>query len=77
MVWQLIETAPRDGTKFLAIFSTMFDKYEKDGQGCPWCISWFSTSIITGQNRIMIYGIGEFETSELCPTHWIPFPLFK
>ena len=65
--WQPIETAPKDGTHFLCYFTQM-------KRGVKHHVGWFGPAMESGKMRFFLYGVGEFLSADVVPTHWMPLP---
>lgn len=62
MDWQPIETAPKDGTEFLAFYPPG-DYEDEDG---TFDISWWDNTSTRERGFLMIGGVE--------PSHWMPLP---
>ena len=80
MEWQPIETAPRDGTEIIAVFSsdyggtqekpTVYGPWTAAFRRNKWMASWDDASVV---EREGYWGTDYMETP-LDPTHWMPLP---
>lgn len=77
--WQPIETAPRDGTEIIGIFSNDYGDQPKPTVYGPWTIafrngawwaSWDDASVIEAEG----YWGCDFKGAPIDPTHWMPLP---
>ena len=78
-MWQPIETAPKDGTEIMAVFSNDYGYQEKPTVYGPWTVafrkgkwmaSWDDSYVIEAEGY---WGVEHKETP-LDPTHWMPMP---
>jgi hypothetical protein len=79
MNWQLIGTAPKDGTEIIGVFCNDYGDQEKPTIYGPWTVSfwsgkwmasWDDDSVIESQG-----GWGtDYKTAPIDPTHWMPLP---
>lgn len=77
--WQLIETAPMDGTEIIGVFHR---RYDEDGpatvygpwtvawDGRKWRSSWDGSEVISSESD---FGT-EYKGPDIDPTHWMPLP---
>lgn len=79
MTWQSIETAPKDGTEILAVFSNDYGYQNKPTVYGPWTVSFICNRwVATWEGRRVIESEGywgtEYKEPPLDPTHWMPLP---
>ena len=79
MEWQPIETAPKDGTEIVAVFSKDYGFQEAPTVYGPWTVafrrgrwmaSWGGDSVIERESDFST----EYKEAEMDPTHWMPIP---
>jgi hypothetical protein len=79
MIWQPIETAPKDGTEIIAVFSNDYGYQEKPTVYGPWTVSfrngmwmasWGDCRVIESEG----YWGTDYKRAPLDPTHWMPLP---
>ena len=79
MDWQPIETAPKDGTEIIAVFSNDYGFQEAPTVYGPWTVafkrgrwmaSWGGCSVIESES----YAGTTYMEAEMEPTHWMPLP---
>lgn len=63
MEWRPIDSAPRDGTRFLI--------YESDG---TYSVAWWDDKYIWVRPGAWISEYQRSDTLVRCPTHWMPLP---
>ncbi len=77
--WMDIETAPRDGTEIIAVFSNDYGYQERPTVYGPWTVkfrdnkwmaSWDDARVIESEG----YWGTDYKTTPLDPTHWMPLP---
>ncbi len=77
--WQPIETAPKDGTEVLAVFSHDYGYQDKPTVYGPWTVSfWRGLWVSSWDGQRVISSQSDFGTDyrdpDIEPTHWMPLP---
>lgn len=73
MVWQPIETAPKDGSKVLLWVEDYPDTHiVDDGMPCAVTATW--SEFMGEWNLLMAWGYESEEGVYGVPTHWMPLP---
>jgi hypothetical protein len=77
--WQPIETAPKDGTEIIGVYSNNYGYQDKPTVYGPWTVafrngawmaSWAEGSVIEYES----YSGTTYKDAEMEPTHWMPLP---
>ena len=79
MKWQLIGTAPKDGTEIIGVHyrpaddlfsATVYGPWTVAWDGKKWCSSWDGQEVV---NYMDDFGT-EYKEPDIKPTHWQPMP---
>jgi|Laugrespbdmm15sn_2_1035079.scaffolds.fasta_scaffold06166_5 hypothetical protein len=79
MKWQLIGTAPKDGTEIIGVHyrpaddlfsATVYGPWTVAWDGKKWCSSWDGQEVV---NYMDDFGT-EYKEPDIEPTHWQPMP---
>ena len=75
--WQPIETAPKDGTEIIAVYSSDYGYQEKPTVYGPWTVSfrrgkwmasWGNSPVLESEG----YWGADYKVPDIDPTHWRP-----
>lgn len=77
--WRDIDSAPKDGTEIIGVFSkdygfqetpTIYGPWTMSFDGSKWVSSWDGWRVIQSQGDIWT----DYRDPDIDPTHWMPLP---
>ena len=79
MEWQPIETAPKDGSEIIGVYSNDYGYLDKPTVYGPWTCrfernKWMASHDGIGVIEYMSDFGTEYKEAEMDPTHWMPLP---
>lgn len=79
MIWQPIETAPKDGTEVLGVFVKQWDWEKAPSVYGPWTVAFRNKRWMASYDGMSVVEyMSDFGTdymeAEIDPTHWMPLP---